>query len=218
MKTILTTEHTEYTERAIANYELEITTDKCSLIRRNFWERQPWSPLAPPEAGKHLAGIYFNVAQARRLYHTLLLWNIGYMIRFAKEYPLLSILQQPVAKSQTGTTSVIVPQAVAQLIADIYRRIEKVPQPAAQIPSNQNELSPILPQLAAKLTDIEKISQLLPKGSVPHAEPPVGLFFYMVFAPFLFGVKLFKAYLPGLGFSRSMPKCGGFFIFGGNHA
>ena len=83
MKTFLTTEHTEYTERAIRNYELEITNNKCRLLRRNFWERQPWShatarkPLAPPEAGKHLAGIFFNVAQARRLYHILLIKHAG---------------------------------------------------------------------------------------------------------------------------------------------
>lgn len=128
--------------------------------------------------------------------------NIGYVIRFAREYPLLSI----------------VPQAVAQLIADIYRRIEKVPQPAAQIPSNQNEQSPILPQLAAKLTGTEKLSQLLPYRSVPHAEPPVRIFFHMVLAPFIFGIKSTTVYLPDLGFSRSMPKCGGFFILWGNHA
>ena len=58
-------------------------------------------------------------------------------------------------------------------------------------------------------------SQLLPKGSVLDAEPPVGLFFYISLAYLIFKAILAAAYPPGLGFSRSMPKCGGFFICGG---
>ncbi|MEI6425061.1 MAG: restriction endonuclease subunit S [Lentisphaerota bacterium] len=49
-----------------------------------------------------------------------------------------------------------------------------------------------------KNSDSYSFSQLLPKGSVPHAEPPVGLFFHMVFAPFILRAKLLTAYLPRL--------------------
>ena len=65
--------------------------------------------------------------------------NIGYMIRFAKEYPLLSILQQPVAKLQIGTTSVIVPQPVAQLTeTGKSGKIPILPQLVAKIPWGHN--------------------------------------------------------------------------------
>ncbi|MEN8255867.1 MAG: PDDEXK nuclease domain-containing protein, partial [Verrucomicrobiota bacterium] len=66
--------------------------------------------------------------------------NIGYMIRFAREYPEGSpILQRPVAKlpEQTAQGS----QAVAQSLAS-----EKVTQPAAQMDSGE-----ILQQTVAKL-------------------------------------------------------------------
>lgn len=58
--------------------------------------------------------------------------NIGYMIRFAREYGIQPILQQPVAKlTGTGTP------------------MEKVPQPVAQLP--EKSCFPILQRLVAQI-------------------------------------------------------------------
>jgi predicted nuclease of restriction endonuclease-like (RecB) superfamily len=58
--------------------------------------------------------------------------NIGYMIRFAREYGMRSILQQPVAK-----------------LAGMDIRMEKVPRPVVQIP--ETEALPILQRLVAQI-------------------------------------------------------------------
>lgn len=58
--------------------------------------------------------------------------NIGYMIRFAREYDSHAILQQPVAKLAPDTPSTIVPQPVAQL--PVHKDSENLQQLVAKIP------------------------------------------------------------------------------------
>lgn len=70
--------------------------------------------------------------------------NIGYMIRFAREYGAPAFLQQPAALSPEGSATPIVPQAAAQLTAG-----ENVQQAVAQL--SADDPTPILQQLAAKL-------------------------------------------------------------------
>lgn len=58
--------------------------------------------------------------------------NIGYMIRFAKEYGKPPILQQPVAKLTKREKAIIVPQPVAQLtqreiLGKLHQTILKIP-------------------------------------------------------------------------------------------
>lgn len=80
--------------------------------------------------------------------------NIGYMIRFAREYAATPILQQPVAKL-TGTTKV--PRLAAQTETEMI-----LPQPVA----NRDGIRPVLQQTAVKLpwghhvTLMEKIKDL----------------------------------------------------------
>jgi predicted nuclease of restriction endonuclease-like (RecB) superfamily len=65
--------------------------------------------------------------------------NIGYMIRFAREYGASPILQQPVAKlGGTGNQGGKVPQAVAQPLATHDTAISQ--QPVGQIPWGHNIL------------------------------------------------------------------------------
>jgi predicted nuclease of restriction endonuclease-like (RecB) superfamily len=58
--------------------------------------------------------------------------NIGYMIRFAREYDSHSILQQPVAKLAPDTSSTNLPQSVAQL--PTCKNSENLQQLVAKIP------------------------------------------------------------------------------------
>jgi predicted nuclease of restriction endonuclease-like (RecB) superfamily len=58
--------------------------------------------------------------------------NIGYMIRFAREYDSHAILQQPVAKLASDTPSTILPQLVAQL--PVHKDSENLQQLVAKIP------------------------------------------------------------------------------------
>jgi predicted nuclease of restriction endonuclease-like (RecB) superfamily len=55
--------------------------------------------------------------------------NVGYMIRFAREYGAPAILQQPAALLPEGSATPIVPQAAAQLIASeiVQPAVAKLP-------------------------------------------------------------------------------------------
>lgn len=69
--------------------------------------------------------------------------NIGYMIRFAREYGILPILQQPVAKlGGMGDQGGKVPQTVAQTVAQSAgtNDVEIDQQPVGQIPWGHNIL------------------------------------------------------------------------------
>ena len=178
-------------QKSIRNYELEITNDKCSLLRRIFLERQ------------HLAGIYFNVAQASCLCFP------ERLARFLKK--TVELPDDTKSMSQFNRRLLTFREEESIFALTI---------PAKPMTFSHAQIGGLLFFIIdfLKNSDSYSFSQLLPLGSVPQAEPPVGLFFYMVFVPLFFGIKLLTAYLPGLGFSRRMPKCGGFFIFGGNHA
>ncbi|RZB35063.1 MAG: hypothetical protein SRB1_00831 [Desulfobacteraceae bacterium Eth-SRB1] len=58
--------------------------------------------------------------------------NIGYMIRFAREYDSHAILQQPVAKLAPDTLSANLPQPVVQL--SVHKNSENLQQLVAKIP------------------------------------------------------------------------------------
>jgi predicted nuclease of restriction endonuclease-like (RecB) superfamily len=70
--------------------------------------------------------------------------NLNYMIRFAREYGALAILQQPAALLSEGSATPIMPQAAAQFTAG------EIVQPAIAQLSPDDPIS-ILQQLAAKL-------------------------------------------------------------------
>ena len=158
-------------QKSIRNYELEITNNKCRLLRRNFWERQ------------HLAGFYSNVAQASCLCFP------GRLARFLKK--TVELPDDTKSMNQFDRRLLIFREEEPMFAVTI---------PAKPLALRHAQIGGLLFFIIdfLKNSDSYSFSQLLPLGSVPHAEPPVGLFFHIVFAPFILGTKLLTAYLPRL--------------------